>query len=80
MVRSGRFAATEWDDALGAALSESQAEGAPDTLENYYSAVVTALERLCEERGGISRDDRSARRAAWEAAYLRTPHGRPVNL
>ena len=77
---SGRFTAPEWAEALGLALSESEAAGAPDTLESYYSAVAVALERLCEARGGISRDDRDARRAACEAAYLRTPHGRPVGL
>lgn len=80
MVRSGRITATEWAEALGAALRESQAEGAPDTLESYYSAVVVALERLCEARGGISRGDRAERRAAWEDAYRRTPHGQPVRL
>jgi nitrile hydratase accessory protein len=80
MVRSGRITATEWAEALGAALRESQAAGAPDTLESYYSAVVVALERLCEARGGVSRGDRAERRAAWEDAYRRTPHGRPVKL
>ena len=80
MVRSGRFTAAEWAEALGAALSESEAAGAPDTLASYYSAVVAALERLCEAHCGISRDDRAERRAAWEDAYRRTPHGRPVRL
>jgi nitrile hydratase accessory protein len=80
MVHAGRFTATEWAGALGAALREAEAGGAPDTLESYYSAVLIALERLCEARGGISRDDRALRRAAWEAAYRRTPHGQPVKL
>ena len=81
MVRTDRFTATEWAEALGAALSESESKGAPDTLESCYSAVVVAIERLCEApHGGISRDDRAARRAAWEAAYLRTPHGQLVIL
>ncbi len=80
MVQAGRFTAAEWAEALGAALRESEARGAPDTLESYYSAVLVALERLCEARGGISRDDRAVRRVAWEAAYRRTPHGQPVKL
>jgi len=74
MVRTERFTATEWREALGAALSESESKGAPDAFESYYSAGVVALERLCEARGGISRDDRAARRAAHEAAHLRSPH------
>lgn len=80
MVQAGRFTAGEWAEALGAALREPAARGAPDTLQNYYSAVLVALERLCEARGGISADDRAVRRAAWEAAYRRTPHGQPVHL
>ena len=80
MVQAGRFTATEWAEALGAALEEAEARGAPDTLDGYYTAVLVALERLCETRAGISGDDRALRRAAWEAAYRRTPHGQPVEL
>ena len=80
MAREGRFTAAEWAEALGSALKEAEAEGQPDTLDTYYRAALTALERLCELRAGISGDDRARRRAAWENAYLRTPHGRPVEL
>lgn len=80
MVRAGRFTPTEWGEALGAALRETEAQGEADTLETYYTAVVTALERLCESRAGISTPDRDFRRAEWEAAYERTPHGHPVEL
>ncbi len=80
MVRTERFIATERAEALGAALSGSEAAGAPDTLKNTYSAVVVAPERLCESRRGISRADRDARRAAWEATCRRTPHGQPARL
>ena len=80
MVQAGHFTAAEWAEALGAALRMGEAQGAPDTLETYYRAVLHALERLCEARAGISSDDRALRRAAWEAAYRRTPHGRPVEL
>ena len=70
----------EWAEALSAALNEAEALGAPDTLNTYYTAVLVALERLCEARAGISGEDRALRRAAWEAAYRRTPHGQPVEL
>ena len=80
MAQAGRFTAVEWAEALNAALKEAEALGAPDTLNTYYTAVLVALERLCEARAGISRDDRALRRAAWEAAYRRTPHGQPVVL
>ena len=80
MVQAGRFTEVEWAKALNAALTEAEALGAPDTLDTYYTAVVVALERLCEARAGISGEDRALRRAAWEAAYRRTPHGQPVVL
>jgi len=80
LVRAGRFTANDWAETLGAALRAAEAAGAPDTQETYYSAVLAALERLTETRAGISADDRAQRRAAWEAAYRRTPHGQPVKL
>lgn len=80
MVRAGHFSAAVWADALGAALREAETDGAPDTLDTYFTAVLTALERLAETRAGISAETRAARRAAWEDAYRRTPHGKPVEL
>lgn len=80
LVHAGRFTAVEWAEALGAALNEAEAQGAPDTLNTYYTAVIVALERLCEARAGISGEDRAVRRAAWEVAYEHTPHGQPVEL
>lgn len=80
MVRAGGFSASEWADALGQALRGADERGDPDTLDTYYSAVLAALEQLCEEHAGISAPDRERRRADWEAAYRRTPHGRPIEL
>jgi len=80
MVQAGHFTATAWAKALGAALKKAEAQGASDTLETYYTAVVSALEKLSEEHVGISTQERVRRRADWEAAYHRTPHGMPVEL
>ena len=80
MVQAGRFTAGEWAEALGAALRQAEADGAPDTLDTYYIAVVAALERLCEGSAGISAEDRALRRDEWEAAFEHTPHGQPVVL
>jgi nitrile hydratase accessory protein len=80
MVKSGQFTATDWAEALGLALNQAQENGAPDTLETYYTAVLSALETLSDARTDITAQDRSQRRAEWEAAYLRTPHGKPVEL
>lgn len=80
LVQAGRFSAQDWAESLGAALSEAAARGAEDSLETYYLAVVEALERLSAQHAGISPQDMDKRRTAWEAAYLRTTHGQPVQL
>lgn len=80
MVQGGHFTASDWAEALGAELKYAEGNGAPDTLETYYTAVLTALENLSENRAGISTESRHRRRADWEVAYRRTPHGKPVTL
>lgn len=80
MVQAGHFTSSEWAEALGEALQMVGARGNSDTLAIYYTAVVSTLEHLSEERVSISAEERSRRRADWEAAYERTPHGKPVEL
>ena len=80
LVKAGHFTAQDWAQTLGAALAAAEARGAADTLETYYRAVVEALEGLSTQQAGITRQDMDQRRAAWEAAYHRTPHGQPVVL
>ncbi len=77
---SGLFSASDWATALGAALREGEARGEPDTDETYYAAALTALERLVAERSPTTGDAHPARIEAWRRAYLRTPHGKPVEL
>jgi nitrile hydratase accessory protein len=80
LVKSGHFSATDWAEALGAALKAAEAQGAPDNEDTYYSCALAALEQLSAKRAGISQADQAARKQAWEAAYRRTPHGKPVML
>lgn len=79
MVTAGHFSATDWAEALGAALKSAEANGEPDTEETYYACALTALEAL-SPRAGIASADLVQRKADWEAAYRRTPHGKPVRL
>ena len=46
LVREGHITPTEWADALGAALRQAEAAGAPDTDTTYYLAALEALEGL----------------------------------
>lgn len=80
LVEAGHFTKTDWAEALGVALKSAEQAGTPDTLETYYNAVLSALEALTETFTDITLETRQQRRAAWEAAYLRTPHGKPVAL
>lgn len=78
LVERGVLEAGVWSAALGTALREEPAQA--DPREHYYRAVLRALERLMVERGGFSPDLLAERVEAWRRAFLRTPHGRPVDL
>jgi nitrile hydratase accessory protein len=80
MVQAGHFTKTAWAETLGAALKSTERDGAPDTLETYFLAVLSALETLSDGVGVNTPEARLQRRADWEAAYRRTPHGKPVTL
>ena len=79
MIREGHITQGTWATALGAALKAAEASGRPDTGETYFLAALSALENLTET-AGITSDDRANRKAEWEDAYRRTPHGQPVIL
>ena len=76
LIRAGRISAGDWAEALGAALQDAEAKGAPDTEETYYLAALAALETVTP----IDSETLATRKADWEDAYRRTPHGKPVVL
>ena len=76
LIRAGHLDAGDWAEALGAALREAEATGAPDTEDTYYQAALTALERVTP----LSIAELATRKSDWEDAYRRTPHGQPVVL
>lgn len=78
LVRRGSISPARWAEALGAEIKALQA--APDDRETYYRAVLAALERLLAESGAVARAELDERERQWERAYLRTPHGKPVEL
>ncbi len=80
LQEAGVITAAEWSNALGAAIRRAQAAGDPDEGESYYNHVLDALETLLREKGLIEARELSKRKAEWEEAYRRTPHGEPVNL
>ena len=77
---AGHFSATDWANALGAALRDTQVKDMPDTPATYYSAVLAALEKLVTENTNLKAGDLTKRQSDWADAYRRTPHGKPVKL
>lgn len=73
--RAGVFTWTEWAAALADEL-----KGSDDDGSHYYEHWLKALEGLVTERGLASRAALHDMKHAWEDAYRRTPHGRPVEL
>jgi nitrile hydratase accessory protein len=73
----GAFSWSEWAEALS---RELKAAGPTDDGSRYYEHWLAALERLVAAKSLARPDALSSRKQAWEAAYLRTPHGKPVTL
>lgn len=73
----GVFTWNEWAEALSQQL---KAAGPSDDGSRYYEHWLTALERLAAAKQLAAPADLLARKQAWEAAYRRTPHGKPVTL
>jgi nitrile hydratase accessory protein len=74
------FTPGQWSEALGAELRRCASRGDPDSRETYYAAAVSALEKLLDRAGSVSREALDRRTEQWRRAYLHTPHGLPVEL
>jgi len=73
----GAFTWSEWARALSEQL---KAAGPQDDGARYYEHWLAALERLVAAKQLAAAGALHDRKHAWEAAYLRTPHGKPVTL
>jgi nitrile hydratase accessory protein len=78
LVKRGVVSAARWAQTLGAEITALKA--APDDRETYFRAVLAALERVLAENGAVTRAELDERQEQWEGAYMRTPHGKPVEL
>jgi nitrile hydratase accessory protein len=73
---TGAFTWPEWADTLSTELLADP----DDDGSRYYEHWVAALERLVTSRNLAGSDELNTRKDAWKNAYLRTPHGQPVEL
>ncbi len=77
---AGHFAWTEWAKAFGATLARHGLSRELDGGDDYFSAWLETLELFLERAGMTDPFEVAWVKAAWEAAYLATPHGSPVKL
>jgi nitrile hydratase accessory protein len=71
--RRGCFTWSEWTRALGREL-----QAVPQ--RRYFDCWLAALQSLLAGKDLIGAQELGERQSAWEAAYRRTPHGKPVSL
>jgi nitrile hydratase accessory protein len=69
---------TEWSAALGREIQAAAND--PARADAYYRHWLSALERMCAEKGMVEPAEINRRQEQWRRAYLATPHGRPVQL
>lgn len=80
LITGGDITPSSWSEVFGADLKSAHKAGAPDDLDTYYSVALKTLEKLVTGQCDVTNAEITARCEAWEQAYLRTPHGKPVEL
>lgn len=74
---AGLFTWPEWAEKFGAALKANSEAGG---CLSYYEVWLEILEAFMAEKQIADASAVSARKAEWEAAAARTPHGQPIEL
>ena len=77
---AGHFDWSEWADRFGATLAHRGLSRVLDGGDDYFSAWLETLESFLSDKALSDPREQAAVRRAWEAAFLRTPHGEPVNV
>lgn len=77
---SGCFAWPDWATRFSQTLAAHGLAKELDGGDDYFTAWLETLETLLADLGQAAPGDVEHMRAAWESAYLTTPHGDPVHL
>jgi nitrile hydratase accessory protein len=80
LTEQGYVTQKEWTTTLAREIRSGAERGERDDGSRYYEHWLAALEALAIDKGLISRISLDARKEDWRSAYLRTPHGKPVEL
>ncbi|GHG90584.1 nitrile hydratase accessory protein [Pseudodonghicola xiamenensis] len=77
---TGQFDWSEWTARFSRTLAAHGLSRELDGGDDYFTAWLETLEAILAEIGHAAPPEVERLRAAWEAAYLSTPHGDPVHL
>ncbi|AVL54519.1 nitrile hydratase accessory protein [Roseobacter denitrificans] len=77
---TGHLPWPEWAAAFSRTLKRHGLSKELDGGDDYFLAWLETLEKVLVSKGMAETSDITAIKAAWETAYLRTPHGKPVHL
>lgn len=80
LIAAGTISPSNWSSTLGAELANAKSAGKDDDMNTYYEAALKALEQILMINGNLDTIEINKRQKEWEAAYLATPHGHPVEL
>jgi len=76
----GLFSWQEWAAVLSEQIALAQADGDPDLGNTYYQHWLAALEMISKQKNLSNEEELLRRKSQWHAAYLNTPHGKPIEL
>ena len=77
---AGVVAWPDWAARFGATLAAHGLDKALNGGDDYFAAWLETLEGMVGDLGHATPEALYSMRAAWERAYLATPHGQPVHL
>ncbi|MDF1726589.1 MAG: nitrile hydratase accessory protein [Sulfitobacter sp.] len=77
---TGQLHWPDWAARFGATLKRHGLEKELNGGEDYFAAWLETLEAILADRDAGAPAELERFRAAWEAAYLATPHGQPVRI
>ncbi len=77
---AGRFSWSEWVSRFSETLKASGVHHDLNGGDDYFLAWLETLEAMILAAEGVTSEDLTVLKTAWERAYLTTPHGQPVTL
>lgn len=80
LSRRGLFTWAQWVDVFSAEVRAHPVQPNEAHDDAYHRQWLAALERIVRLKGGLSASELAERVERWRQAYLRTPHGEPVEL